>query len=55
MGAHSFDDLIEHVGHDLRCVTYGSPVMNVAVECMDCHEVLVDFDKYPEDDPREDR
>lgn len=46
MAAHSFSDLMEHVGHNVEVVTYGkdSP-LNVAVECEDCYEVLLDFDK----------
>ena len=47
MGAHNFEDLERHLGHDIECVSYGSEgvVWNVAVECVDCHEVLIDFDK----------
>ena len=51
MGAHSFEDLKRHIGHDLECVSYsfipefeGDPA-NVAVECMTCGEVLLDFDR----------
>jgi hypothetical protein len=46
MGAHSFKDLVAHVGHNVQVVLYGpqdDPV-NVAVECEDCNEVLMDFD-----------
>ena len=46
MGAHNFNDLVSHVGHDIVCVTYNSenkPV-NVAIECEECNEVLLDFD-----------
>ena len=51
MGAHSYDDLKNHIGHEVVCVAYGageneqSPA-NVAVECETCHEVLLDFDKH---------
>lgn len=48
MGAHSFDDLLLHVGHKLECVKYaqkGAPPANVAVECVTCHEVLRDFNR----------
>ena len=43
---YQFNDLASHVGHKLECVTYGTdePV-NVAVECMDCGCVIVDYDK----------
>ena len=52
MAVHSFTDLIQHVGHNVVVVTYGgagnvSP-LNVAVECEDCCEVLVDFDRDDE-------
>lgn len=39
MGAHSFEDLINHIGHDIVCVTYGDPPINVAIECETCHDV----------------
>ena len=59
MGAHSFEDLIRHVGHKISVVVYGSidsekvdagtgrmyDIANVAIECETCHEVLLDFDK----------
>lgn len=49
MAAHSFDDLVQHVGHKLECVTYGNfTEENVAVECLDCGCVIVDFDKEDE-------
>ena len=37
-------DLSAHIGHDLECVEYGDNE-NVAVECIDCNEVLIDFDE----------
>lgn len=49
MGVHSGADLLRHVGHTIECVTYGphgSPA-NVAVECEDCCEVIIDFDVPP--------
>ncbi len=49
MGVHNFDELMKHVNHDIRVVTYGGPGIltadNVAVECVTCNEVLFDFDK----------
>ena len=48
MPINSFDDLIRHRGHKIGCVTYGTPERNVAVECEDCNEVLLDFDKNDE-------
>ena len=44
MSVNTFRELCEHVGHNVECVTYGDPAVNVALECMDCKEVLVDFD-----------
>jgi hypothetical protein len=51
MGVHDFDTLMEHVGHAVEVVPYGPyhDEVNVAIECTDCGEVLVDFDKYPEE------
>lgn len=42
MSALNFDELKTHVGHEVNVVTYGST--NVAIECEDCSEILVDFD-----------
>jgi hypothetical protein len=38
-----FKDLMKHVGHDIECVTYGDND-NVAIECVTCDEILLDFD-----------
>jgi len=47
MGVMGYGDLISHVGHKVVVVTYGEegeiPV-NVAIECEDCKEVLLDYD-----------
>jgi hypothetical protein len=50
MGAHSHADLAHHVGHELECAVYGDGAEpeNVAVECMDCCEVLCDADRDPD-------
>ena len=47
MSVGSFDDLLFHVRHKVVVVTYGSPMnpVNVAIECLDCNEVLIDFDR----------
>lgn len=45
---HNFNQLRQHVGHHIVCVEYGNDdagVVNVALECEDCGEVLLDFDK----------
>jgi hypothetical protein len=51
MGVHNFDELKAHVGHKIVCVTYndGNDPVNVALECEDCHTVLLDFDKFDDD------
>jgi hypothetical protein len=46
--------LLEHVGHEFECVTYGATsirptgmervVWNVSLECMTCGCVVLDFD-----------
>ena len=46
MAVSTFDDLMYHVNHEVEVATYGYPhPRNVAVECMDCDMVLIDFDK----------
>lgn len=48
MAVSGFDDLAGHVGHNVGVVAYGSAesgTVNVAIECDDCGEVLVDFDR----------
>lgn len=48
MSATCFEDLLNHQGHHIECAVYGTEakgIVNVAVECMDCSEVLMDFDK----------
>lgn len=50
MSATNYQDLINHFGHRIEVVTYGEDetkegALNVAVECVDCCEVLMDFDK----------
>lgn len=43
MSATTFSELKEHVGHNTAVVVYGDN-QNVAIECEDCGEVLIDFD-----------
>ena len=42
-----FKDLMKHRNHAITVVTYKyeGRVRNVALECLDCCEVLLDFDK----------
>lgn len=44
MSISNYLDLLSHVGHEIECVTYGGGA-NVALECIDCNEVLIDFDE----------
>ena len=39
-----WDLLTPHVGHDIECVTYGEPPVNVTLECNTCGCVLVSHD-----------
>ena len=46
-----FEKLSTHSGHQIELVAYGgraNPV-NLAIECRDCHEVLVSADRDPTD------
>lgn len=49
MGVRNFSDLKKHLGHKLSCVSYNGETLddirNVAIECEDCNEVLVDYDQ----------
>ena len=49
MAVSNASDLLAHLGHELEVVTYalehhGYEPANVAIECMDCMMVLLDFD-----------
>ena len=44
MSVNSFDELMTHKDHLVEVVTYGDPPVNVAIECLICGEVLLDFD-----------
>ncbi len=55
MGVTGFLDLKRHIGHQIEVVGYGSrnpetqeidEIFNVAIECLNCGEVLLDFDDY---------
>ena len=41
-----FKTLLAHRGHEIEITTYGvgDTVFNVSLECLDCNEVLLDFD-----------
>ena len=42
-----YDEIREHVGHKIECVTYGDKTTpaNAALECVDCGIVLIDYDR----------
>ena len=42
----NFEELCLHEGHVIRVVTYGWPIeQNVSIECADCNQVLIDFER----------
>ena len=48
MSANNFDELYRHYAHSVvvaRYTDFDNEVVNVAIECMDCSEVLLDYDK----------
>ena len=48
MAIANYDDLVPNVDHNVNVVQYGAD-QNVAIECLTCMEILVDFDR--EDTP----
>ena len=53
-----YEKIVNHIGHNIEVTSYGNlnykpadtvflteEIVNVAVECMDCYEVIVDADK----------
>ena len=42
-----YETIANHIGHNIEVASYGDPILNVAVECMDCYEVIVDADSVP--------
>jgi hypothetical protein len=49
VSVQNYADLSAHQGHNLTVALYGEGV-NVAIECEECHEVLLDYDKEGEGD-----
>ncbi len=58
MSAHSFNKLKRHIGHAIEIVGYAKGKTlglhptdetrdweNISIECLDCNEVLLDYDK----------
>jgi len=53
MSVSTFKELLEHVGHKIECAYYGhskEEAENVAIECVDCHVVILDFNRGDEDE-----
>ncbi len=48
MSVNSYEELRAHIGHSVEVVCYGKKGFapaNVAIECMDCCEILMNFDR----------
>ena len=50
MSVQTYKDLYMHRGHEIEVVSYTnyadkSIPHNIAIECIDCSEVLLDFDR----------
>ena len=51
MSVQTFDELVTHYGHSVvvaRYTTIVGTVQAVAIECEDCQEILIDYDKEGE-------
>lgn len=44
MSAYDYKSLACHIGHNIECASYADGE-NVAVECMDCNVVLLDYNR----------
>jgi hypothetical protein len=40
---NSYNELVTHAGHTLEVAIYGGDA-NAAIECVDCSEVLLDYE-----------
>ena len=45
-GASNYSELMKHVGHTVRVVSFprGVQVLKVALECVTCNRVLIEYD-----------
>ena len=43
MASANYEELNAHIGHSVVVANYATE--NVAIECEDCSEVLIDFDR----------
>jgi hypothetical protein len=51
MSVSCFEELRNHVGHNIVCCEYtdeNNYIYNVALECEDCNEVLISYDNDTE-------
>jgi hypothetical protein len=47
VSVQTFNELADHYGHSLNVAIYGDQT-NIAIECENCNEVLLDFDNEGE-------
>ena len=52
MAVNSFKELRAHFGHDIQVAVYAIDA-NAAIECLDCNEILLDFDNEKEEEEEE--
>ena len=52
MSVTNFQELLDHKGHKVKVVSFGSKeeIENVSILCETCNEILLDFDKDEEVD-----
>ena len=45
-GASNYEEALKHVGHQIQVVSFprGVQVLKVAVECVTCNRVLIEYD-----------
>ena len=45
-GASNFEELMKHAGHSIQVVSFprGLQVLKVALECVTCNKVLIEYD-----------
>lgn len=49
MTMSNFDRVLSHLGHELEVAVYGDNE-NVAIECLTCMEVVVDYNQGDDDE-----
>lgn len=38
------DEMVKHIGHNVKIVTYGDNQPSTVLECLDCNEVVLYFE-----------